>query len=161
MAAPRSSSRSTKMGAMRALSRRSAGLAVMFACTALLLAGCGEDRETRQNVRPPAPGTPNGPSDVQGIYRSIRQGLLQLRGDGEFVLIMPESPGASAGTYTLENGVLTVQTNVCGTAEGEYRVEVAGEQKPGKATLLFEAISDDCDWRRRSLTVHPWVYADS
>ena len=127
----------------------------------LATAGCGEDREVRQNVRPPAPGTPSRPSDVQGIYRSIRQGLLQLRGDGEFVLIMPESPGAGAGTYTLEDGRLTVHTNVCGTAEGQYRVEVGGKQEAGKATLLFTALNDDCDWRRRSLTVVPWVYADS
>ena len=146
---------------MRLPRLRGAGTAVLVALVVLLLAGCGEDRESRQNVRPPAPGTPSEPSDVQGIYRSIRQGLLQLRGDGEFVLIMPESPGASAGTYTLEDGRLTVQTNVCGTAEGEYRVQVGGEQKAGKATLHFEAVSDDCDWRRRSLTVHPWVYADS
>ena len=146
---------------MRLRGRCRSTLAVILILTALLVAGCGEDRETRQNVRPPAPGTPNDRSDVQGIYRSIRQGLLQLRSDGEFVLIMPESPGASAGTYTLEDGRLTVQTNVCGTAEGEYVVEVGGEQKAGKATLLFQAVNDDCDWRRRSLTVNPWVYADS
>ena len=149
------------MGIMRLARRPRTTLAVIVTGAGLLLAGCGEGRETRQNVRPPAPGTPSARSDVQGIYRSIRQGLLQLRGDGEFVLIMPESPGASAGTYTLEDGRLTVQTNVCGTAEGEYVVEVRGEQKAGKATLLFQAVSDDCDWRRRSLTADPWVYADS
>jgi hypothetical protein len=98
---------------------------------------------------------------VQGIYRTIRQGLLQLRGDGQLVLIMPENPGASAGTYTLQDGILRVQTNVCGTAEGAYRVKVGGKQEAGKATLVFEAVNDDCDWRRRSLTVLPWVYANS
>ena len=143
--------------------RRSPGVPLVSVAViaAVLLAGCGEDRETRQNVRPPAPGTPSQRGDVQGIYRSIRQGVLQLRGDGEFVLIMRESPGAGAGTYTLEDGRLTVNTNVCGTAEGEYRVQVGGEQKAGKATLRFEAVNDDCDWRRRSLTADPWVYADS
>ncbi len=146
---------------MRVRTRRRPVLLVVLASFVFLLAGCGEDRETRQNVRPPAPGTPDRPSDVQGIYRSIRQGLLQLRGDGEFVLIMPERPGASAGTYELDDGRLTVRTNVCGTAEGDYRVQVGGQQEPGKATLTFEALSDDCDWRRRSLTADPWVYADS
>ncbi|MDQ3978742.1 MAG: hypothetical protein M3314_04215 [Actinomycetota bacterium] len=146
---------------MRLCRWRRATVALVLVSAPLLLVGCGEGREARQNVRPPAPGTPDRPSDVQGIYRSIRQGLLQLRGDGEFVLIMPESPGASAGTYTLEEGRLTVQTNVCGTALGEYLVKVGGEQKAGKALLLFQAVSDDCDWRRRSLTVDPWVYADS
>ena len=137
------------------------GATIVLASAVILLGACGGDRETRQNVRPPAPGTPSRPSDVQGIYRSVRQGLLQLRGDGEFVLIMPESPGASAGTFVLEDGRLTVHTNVCGTAEGEYLVAVGGEQKAGRATLHFQAVRDDCDWRRRSLTFEPWVYADS
>jgi hypothetical protein len=135
-------------------------LAPLLLAALLPLVACG-DREVRQNVRPPAPGTPARPSDVQGIYRSIGQGLLQLRGNGEFVLIMPESPGAGAGSYTLRDGRLRVSTDVCGTAEGQYRLEVGGEQEAGKATLLFSALSDDCDWRRRSLTTHPWVYADS
>lgn len=134
--------------------------AALLVAAGLLLSGCG-DKATRQNVQPPEPGTPARPSDVQGIYRTIRRGLLQLRGDGEFVLIMSESPGASAGTYTLENGELTVVTNVCGTAQGRYEVQVGGEPEAGKATLLFTALNDDCDWRRRSLTGDPWVYANS
>ena len=127
---------------------------------AFAVAGCG-DAEERQNVRPPKPGTPAGPTDVQGIYRSIRQGLLQLRGDGDFVLIVTENPRASAGTYTLDAGRLTVRTNVCGTAVGEYELTVGGQPVAGEATLAFSAVTDDCDFRRRWLTSDAWVYADS
>lgn len=135
-------------------------LFVIGLVAAVTVVGCG-DAEERQNVRPPQPGTPDGPTDVQGIYRSIRQGLLQLRGDGEFVLIVTESPGASAGTYTLDAGRLTVRTNVCGTAVGEYDLRVGGQPKAGEATLAFTAVADDCDFRRRWLTSDAWVYADS
>ena len=126
----------------------------------VLLGACG-DAEERQNVRPPHPGTPGGPADVQGIYRSIRHGLLQLRGNGEFVLIVSESPGASSGSYTLDDGRLTVRTNVCGEAVGAYDVQVGGQPVAGEATLAFTPVSDDCDFRRRWLTIDPWVYADS
>jgi hypothetical protein len=135
-------------------------LLVPIVAMSMLLGGCG-DAEERQNVRPPQPGTPSGPEDVQGIYRSIRHGLLQLRGNGEFVLIVSESPGASSGTYTLEDGRLTVRTNVCGEAVGTYDLQVGGQPVAGEATLAFTTVSDDCDFRRRWLTVDPWVYADS
>ncbi|MFN2505663.1 MAG: hypothetical protein ABR540_15765 [Acidimicrobiales bacterium] len=127
----------------------------------LLLSGCGGSAEERQNVQPPEPGTPDGAADVQGIYRSISKGVLQLRGDGEFVLIVSEAPGASAGTYTLESGRLTVRTDACGTSPGTYELRVGGRPVAGKAILSFTALQDDCDSRRRSLTSEQWVYADS
>lgn len=127
---------------------------------ALAFGACG-DRDERTNVRPPAAGVPAAPADVQGIYRTIHQGLLQLRGDGEFVLILPAGQGPSAGRYQLEEGVLTVQTDKCGDAVGEYRIEVAGEQEAGKARLLFATIRDACGERDRALTLAPWVYANS
>lgn len=141
----------------RALSR---GVAAVL-LSASLLTACGGDAATRQNIRPPKPGTPAAASEVQGIYRSIRQGLLQLRGDGEFVLIVPEQEAASAGTYTLNRGDLTVRTDDCGPALGEYRLDVGGRQVAGKATLFFTAVADECAARRRALTSDPWVYADS
>ncbi|MGH9280020.1 MAG: hypothetical protein ACRD12_18225 [Acidimicrobiales bacterium] len=125
------------------------------------LASCGGDRSSRLNIRPPQPGTPARASDVVGIYRTVHQGLLQLRQDGEFVLIVSEGPGPSAGTYTLENGRLTVQTDVCGTAVGEYDVVVGGQPKAGQATLTFTTVRDDCGPRSRYLTIDPWVYANS
>lgn len=134
-----------------------AALALLFAVTT---AACG-DREDRTNVRPPAPGVPAGAGDVQGIYRTIHQGLLQLRGDGEFVLIVPEGPGASAGTYTLADGVLTVVTDKCGDAVGRYDVVVTGVQEPGEANLEFTVRDDACGHRSYYLTIDPWVYAVS
>ena len=125
-----------------------------------LASGCGENKP-RENVQPPHPGVPAKASDVQGIYRTIHQGLLQLRGNGEFVLIVPEAPGSSTGTYRLEAGRLTVTTDVCGSAVGEYDVTVGGEPEPNKATLQFRVVKDDCGSRARHLTLTPWVYAVS
>lgn len=130
---------------------------------AILAAGCGADRKAAEhdNVRPPEPGTPASESDVQGIYRTIHQALLQLRGNGSFVLIVPEGPGPSGGDYTVKDGRLTVRTDVCGSAVGEYEVSVSGPPEPGKARLHFRAVQDDCDARRRYLTIDPWIYANS
>lgn len=125
--------------------------------------GC-EDSEavkSRQNVQPPQPGAPARAEDVQGIYRTVHQAVLQLRGNGSMVLIVPEGPGPSSGTYTLENGTITIRTDTCGTAVGEYRVEVTGPRQAGVAALNFTTVQDDCDSRRRYLTVDPFVYANS
>jgi len=130
----------------------------------VILAGaCSADKEAAKydNVRPPQAGTPAKASDLTGIYRTIHQALLQLRGNGSFVLIVPEGPGPSGGTYTLENGRLTVKTDVCGSAVGQYDVTVTGPAQAGKAVLTFTAVQDDCDARRRYLTIDPWVYANS
>jgi hypothetical protein len=129
----------------------------------LLATACNADKvvQKEENVRPPQPGTPATPADVSGIYRTIHQGVLQLRSDGSFVLIVPAGPGPSSGTFTLADGNLTVHTDVCGGAEGDYRVTVTGKPIAGQATLTFTAVRDDCDSRRRYLTVDPWVYANS
>ena len=113
------------------------------------------------NVRPPAPGVPATADDVTGIYRSIHQGVLQLRADGEFVLIVPEGPGPSAGTYTLRDGRLVIRSAGCGEATGDYDVVVTGEQEAGKAVLNISAVRDPCEARRHYLTIDPWVYANS
>ena len=113
------------------------------------------------NVRPPKPGVPGALKDVTGIYRSIHQGLLQLRSNGEVVLVLPEGPGPTSGSYTLDNGRLSVTTKSCGATTGEYDVLVSGEQAAGKAVLNFTAVDDQCDSRRHYLTVDPWIYADS
>jgi hypothetical protein len=119
------------------------------------------DRAERLNIRPPRPGVPADRSDVVGIYRSIHQGLLQLRGDGDLTLIVPDGPGATSGSYALRDGRLEVRTQRCGDQVGDYRVEVTGEQEPGKALLNLTAVDDPCDERRRYLTIDPWVYANS
>jgi hypothetical protein len=133
----------------------------MATLMALSASACSEKAAEHENIRPPQPGTPARPADVQGIYRTVHQGLLQLRANGSFVLIVPEGPGPSGGSYTLENGVLTVRTDVCGSAVGDYRVVVSGTPLPGQAILTFISVSDDCDARRRYLTIDPWVYANS
>jgi hypothetical protein len=101
------------------------------------------------------------PAEVQGIYRTVHQGLLQLRGDGEFVMVVPEGPGPSAGRYTLDDGVFTVSTDKCGDEVGEYEVRVTGVQEAGKASLEFTTVRDGCAARARYLTIDPWVYANS
>ncbi|MGH9264434.1 MAG: hypothetical protein ACRD1D_07045 [Acidimicrobiales bacterium] len=129
---------------------------------ALLSGGCSAMKATpASNVQPPAPGVPARAQDVAGIYRSIHQGLLQLRDDGGFVLIVPEGPGATAGRFTLSDGRLVVHTEACGPETGDYDVVVTGEREAGKAVLNLSAVSDPCEERRRYLTIDPWVYANS
>jgi len=113
------------------------------------------------NVRPPAPGVPATAKDVTGIYRSIHQGLLQLRADGDYVLVVPEGPGPSSGTFTLSAGRLVVFSEACGQETGDYDVLVTGAQEAGKAVLNISAVRDPCEERRRYLTVDPWIYANS
>lgn len=114
-----------------------------------------------ENVKPPRAGVPATPVDVEGIYRSVHQALLQLRGDGSFVLITPNGPGPTAGTYTLQNGLLEVRTRRCGPDRGSYSVTITGAQEAGKATLNLSARNDLCLARRQVLAADPWVYADS
>lgn len=135
-------------------------LAVAALAASLVLGGCGRSRP-RENVQPPSPGVPAAAEDVQGIYRTIHQGLLQLRGNGTFAMVIPEGPGPSGGRYTLTEGTFTVVTDDCGATEGEYRVTVGGRPIAGEATLHFVPIRDDCAERARYLTIDPWVYADS
>ena len=113
------------------------------------------------NVQPPAPGVPAAAEDVTGIYRSIHQGLLQLRADGDYVLIVPEGPGPSSGSFTLSKGRLSVYSEACGQETGDYDVVVTGEQEAGKAVLTLTAVRDPCQDRRKYLTIDPWIYANS
>jgi hypothetical protein len=135
-------------------------LVVTVVAASLLLSACGRARP-RENVQPPSPGVPAAASDVQGIYRTIHQGVMQLRGNGTFAWILPEGPGASGGRYTLADGTFTVVTDDCGDVLGEYRLTAGGQPIAGKATLHFVPIRDECAERARYLTIDPWVYADS
>lgn len=127
---------------------------------AMVAAACS-NRENGNNVRPPKPGTPAARADVQGIYRTIHQSVLQLRGNGGLVMVVPEGPGPSAGSFTLDNGAFTVTTDDCGDVVGQYRLVVTGEQAPDKARLEFTSVRDDCADRRHYLTIDPWIYAVS
>jgi len=113
------------------------------------------------NVQPPAPGVPAKAEDVTDIYRSIHQGLLQLRADGDYVLVVPEGPGPTSGTFTLSAGRLVVFSEACGQETGDYDVLVTGAQEAGKAVLNISAVRDPCEERRRYLTIDPWIYANS
>jgi hypothetical protein len=113
------------------------------------------------NVRPPAPGVPATVKDITGIYRTIHQGVLQLRADGDYLLVLPEGPGPTSGTFTLSQGHFSIFSKECGQATGDYDVVVTGEAEPGKAVLNFSAVNDPCESRRHYLTVDPWVYANS
>jgi hypothetical protein len=129
----------------------------------VLLAGCGTGSrmDAMQNVKPPAAGTPKGPADVSGIYRSAHLATLQLRSDGTITLIVPNGGGASDGRFTLQDGRIEMQTTGCGETDGSYDVAVTGAQKAGKATLVITGVNDTCASRLRDLTRDPWVYADS
>jgi len=133
--------------------------------TALLLlvaSGCSAMKATpSSNVQPPAPGVPATASDVTGIYRSIHQGMLQLRGDGDYILVVPEGPGATSGSFTLSAGRMSVYSEACGPETGDYDVVVTGAQEAGKAVLNISAVRDPCEERRKYLTIDPWVYANS
>jgi hypothetical protein len=136
--------------------------AIAVLVLAVVSGGCAGMKATpASNVQPPAPGVPATAEEVTGIYRTIHQGVLQLRDDGEFVLIVPEGPGPTAGTFTLSAGRLIVHTEACGPETGDYDVVVTGEQEAGKAMLNFSAVDDPCEARRRYLTIDPWVYANS
>ena len=141
--------------------RRLPRVLLLALLAAVLATACSLHDPTPTNVRPPRPGVPASISDVTGIYRTIHQGLLQLRSNGEFVLIVPEGPGPTSGSFTLQDGRLSVITPNCGATTGEYNVLVSGEQAPGKAVLNFSAVDDACQARSHYLTVDPWVYADS
>lgn len=117
--------------------------------------------ERRSNVKPPQPGIPARGADVTGIYRSMHQGLLQLRADGSLVLILPGGPSPSAGTFTLEAGRMRVRSDACGAQEGSYDAIVTGEQKAGEALLRLTTVDDECADRRYYLTLEPWIYANS
>ncbi len=134
--------------------------AVAALLLALLLAACG-DRNERLNFRPPTLGVPATATDVTGIYRSIHQGLLQLRGNGDLNLVVPEAFGATSGSFTLRDGDVTVRTRNCGDEVGSYRVEVVAGPIVSKSNLVFEVVADACEERRRYLTIDPWVYGDS
>ena len=136
-------------------------LAAVVLCAALSGACSVFKDEPASNVQPPAPGVPATAQEVTGIYRTIHQGVLQLRADGAFVLIVPEGPGPSAGTYTLSNGRLVIRSDDCGPESGDYDVLVTGEQEAGKAVLNLSAVRDPCEDRRKYLTIDPWVYANS
>ena len=128
---------------------------------AAVCGGCSPKQSPSSNVQPPAPGVPSRAEDVTGIYRSIHQGLLQLRADGDYVLIVPEGPGPTSGSFTLSAGRLVVFSEACGQETGAYDVVVTGEQEAGKAVLHLTAVKDNCEDRRRYLTVDPWIYANS
>ena len=136
---------------------------IVVVALALTMMGCNAEKtvKSQENVVPPQPGVPAGPAAVQGIYRTVHQALLQLRGNGDFVLIVPEGPGPSGGTYTLADGTLTVRTDQCGAAVGQYTVMVNGPPEAGKASIVFTPVDDSCATRKKYLTIDPWVYANS
>ena len=126
----------------------------------VVIGACG-DRDERLNFRPPALGVPATTADVNGIYRSIHQGLLQLRLNGDLNLVIPEAFGATSGTFHLQDGEATVRTENCGDQVGSYKLQVVAGPIVEKASIVFEAVDDPCAERLKYLTIDPWVYADS
>jgi hypothetical protein len=135
--------------------------ALLLVLLAMVSGSCSLKDPPASNVQPPAPGVPATTKDITGIYRSIHQGLLQLRADGDYVLVVPDGPGPGSGSFTLSAGRFVVFSKACGQETGDYDVVVTGEQAAGKAILHFTAVQDTCEARRRYLTVDPWIYANS
>ncbi len=135
--------------------------AIALLLLTLFTGACSLKDKPASNVQPPAPGVPARAEDVTGIYRSIHQGVLQLRSDGDYVLIVPDGPGPSSGSFTLSAGRMVVFSKACGQETGEYDVVVSGIQEAGKAVLTLSTVKDPCEDRRRYLTVDPWIYANS
>lgn len=133
----------------------------IFVAFTFVATGCNTGKAFRryENVAPPAPGTPVGPSSLVGIYRNVDQGVLQLRRNGD--LNLTTNAGADSGLYTLVDGRLEVHSSACRAAVGVYRVEVTGPRHAGQAALHFSSEKDDCAIRREALTARPWVYANS
>lgn len=132
----------------------------LVAVAVLVVASACASASRRQapNVNPPHPGVPASAADVQGIYRTGRQGTLQLRGNGTLVIVTDRGP--DTGSYVIEGGRMEVQSRECAEA-GTYHVRVGGVPEPGKAVLHLTALRDDCAERRASLGSEPWVYANS
>ena len=135
--------------------------ALCLVLLAVSTAGCSLKDKPSSNVQPPAPGVPATAKDITGIYRSIHQGVLQLRADGDYILVLPEGPGPSSGSFTLSAGRMVVFSKACGQETGDYDVLVTGEQEAGKAVMHLTAVKDGCEERKRYLTVDPWIYANS
>jgi hypothetical protein len=132
---------------------------VAVALLALTMGACSDPPPS--NYRPPDLGVPATGADITGIYRTIHQGLLQLRGNGDLNLVIPAGVGATSGTFSVDNGRVTLRTERCGDQVGSYQVEVHAGPIVSRSTLVFEAVDDPCAERRKYLTIDPWVYADS
>lgn len=137
----------------------------VVASALILTTACsgGVSQKMGSNVRPPKPGIPQSATDITGIYRTSHQGLLQLRANGTYVMVISDSFGSTSGTYTLAGGRFEIQTTGprCGSEVGSYQAAVTGVAEPDKAVLAFAPISDGCAERRKFLTIDPWIYAVS
>ncbi|MGH9156512.1 MAG: hypothetical protein ACRD1K_11905 [Acidimicrobiales bacterium] len=116
----------------------------------LISASCKKG-ESDTNVRPPQPGVPARSADVTGIYRTIRNSVIQLRANGDFFMLVPDV-GAANGTWSLVDGRFQVSTNRCDDQQGQYELEVTGEGLPGKAQRRVKPVDDPCAERKTYLT---------
>ena len=91
--------------------------------------------------------------DVTGIWRNVHQGVLELRDNGDFVLISPITKPDS-GKYTLQNGVIAFAGGtLCPPGDASYAVGVVRSQR-----MMLSSDGDRCELRRRVLVSDPWVY---
>ncbi len=133
----------------------------MLVTLLVVLAACGDRGRDLENVQPPDLGVPASGTAVQGIYRTTYGGLMQLRGNGEFLMVVPDAESQS-GFFTLAEGDFRVTTERCGSGvTGRYDVVVTGQPEPNKAVLEFHTVSDPCEDRAFYLVSGPWVYAVS
>ena len=138
------------------------GLAAGLAALALTLALGGCSNPPPSNYRPPELGVPASADEVTGIYRTIHQGLLQLRGNGDLNLVDPRPTSAPpAARSPSTTGPPPSGPTTVATSRAAYTIEVLAGSGIGRSTLIFEAVDDPCAERQKYLTIDPWVYADS
>ena len=127
--------------------------AVVVALALVVGTACARsDRNNGAPTPPPVRG-PSKADDILGIWRSVHQGVFELRQDGSYVLISPITE-AEAGRYQLNDDRMSVRGEKgCGAAEGAYRVKVTRAQR-----MDLTADRDPCSTRRRVLTSDPWIY---
>ena len=103
---------------------------------------------------PKALGTPKNVDEITGIWRTVRQNILELRKKGTFALISPVAD-AMGGNYTLSEDRITFSdTKGCGSTVGVYRIQVSPKDR-----MLLTEPDDTCAPRRLALTSDPLVYA--
>jgi hypothetical protein len=136
---------------MRSLSR---GARVCVVAVMLVVAtGACHAAVERPTPRPTAP--PRAANDVVGIWRTIRQGVLELRENRSYVLISPITKPAT-GHYEVDGGQLIVTDDQCGADSGRYDVLVIRNKS---MTLDAGTTGDACELRKRVLEGELWVYA--
>lgn len=96
---------------------------------------------------------PRAFEELTGIWRTVRQGVLEIRADGRYVLITPITRPAE-GRITLTGARVTlIDPDSCDGAPGTYTVAVVAAGR-----MVLSDPDDLCADRRTVLVADPFVY---